>query len=69
MKLKMLFTSTFLSLGLIGSAFSEPAIIYDLGGKFDKSFNVISSEFCFVKNVSYIRKRCIIYAIYKYLHN
>jgi len=39
MKLKMLFTSTFLSLGLIGSAFAEPAIIYDLGGKFDKSFN------------------------------
>ena len=35
----MLFTSTFLSLGLIGSAFAEPAIIYDLGGKFDKSFN------------------------------
>ena len=35
----MLFTSTFFSLGLIGSAFAEPAIIYDLGGKFDKSFN------------------------------
>ena len=39
MKLKMLLTSTFFSLGLIGSAFAEPAIIYDLGGKFDKSFN------------------------------
>ena len=39
MKLKMLFTSTLFSLGLIGSAFAEPAIIYDLGGKFDKSFN------------------------------
>ena len=39
MKLKMLFTSTFLSLGLIGSASADPAIIYDLGGKFDKSFN------------------------------
>ena len=24
---------------LVGSAFAEPAIIYDLGGKFDKSFN------------------------------
>ena len=35
----MLFTSTFFSLGLTGSAFAEPAIIYDLGGKFDKSFN------------------------------
>jgi basic membrane protein A len=35
----MLLTSTFFSLGLIGSAFAEPAIIYDLGGKFDKSFN------------------------------
>lgn len=22
-----------------GSAFAEPAVIYDLGGKFDKSFN------------------------------
>ncbi len=39
MKLKMLLTSTLFSLGLIGSAFAEPAIIYDLGGKFDKSFN------------------------------
>ncbi len=39
MKLKMLLTSTFLSLGLIGAVFAEPAIIYDLGGKFDKSFN------------------------------
>jgi basic membrane protein A len=39
MKLKMLLTSTFFSLGLIGTAFAEPAIIYDLGGKFDKSFN------------------------------
>ena len=39
MKLKMLFTSTLFSLGLIGTAFGEPAIIYDLGGKFDKSFN------------------------------
>ena len=39
MKLKMLFTSAFISMGLIGSALAEPAIIYDLGGKFDKSFN------------------------------
>ena len=39
MKLKMLLISTLFSLGLIGSAFAEPAIIYDLGGKFDKSFN------------------------------
>ena len=39
MKLKLLVTSTLFSLGLIGSAFAEPAIIYDLGGKFDKSFN------------------------------
>ena len=39
MKLKMLFVSAFVSLGLVGSAFAEPAIIYDLGGKFDKSFN------------------------------
>ncbi len=39
MKLKMLVTGAFISLGLIGSAFAEPAIIYDLGGKFDKSFN------------------------------
>ena len=39
MKLKMLLTSTLFTLGLIGSAFAEPAIIYDLGGKFDKSFN------------------------------
>ena len=39
MKLKMLFTSTLFSLGLIGAAHAEPAIIYDLGGKFDKSFN------------------------------
>lgn len=39
MKLKMLFASTLFSLGLVGSAFAEPAIIYDLGGKFDKSFN------------------------------
>ena len=39
MRLNMLLTSAFLSLGLIGSALAEPAIIYDLGGKFDKSFN------------------------------
>ena len=39
MKLKMFLTSAFISLGFIGSAFAEPAIIYDLGGKFDKSFN------------------------------
>ena len=39
MKLKMLFVSAFVSLGLVGPTFAEPAIIYDLGGKFDKSFN------------------------------
>jgi basic membrane protein A len=39
MKLKMLFTSALLSLGLIGAALAEPALIYDMGGKFDKSFN------------------------------
>ncbi len=39
MKLKMLIASALMSIGLIGSAWAEPAIIYDLGGKFDKSFN------------------------------
>jgi basic membrane protein A len=39
MKLKMLFTSALLSLGLTGAAVAEPALIYDMGGKFDKSFN------------------------------
>ena len=39
MKLKMLIASALMSVGLIGSAWAEPAIIYDLGGKFDKSFN------------------------------
>ena len=39
MKLKMLFISALISIGYLGSAFAEPALIYDLGGKFDKSFN------------------------------
>ena len=39
MKLKMLIASALMSIGLIGSAWADPAIIYDLGGKFDKSFN------------------------------
>ena len=39
MNFKKLFLSTAALLGLSGAAFSEPAIIYDLGGKFDKSFN------------------------------
>ena len=39
MKLKMLIASALMSIGLISSAWAEPAIIYDLGGKFDKSFN------------------------------
>ena len=32
--------AAFLGLGLLASvAFAEPAIVYDMGGKFDKSFN------------------------------
>jgi basic membrane protein A len=39
MKLKKLFTSAIALITVTGMAFAEPAIIYDLGGKFDKSFN------------------------------
>jgi len=39
MKLKKLFTSAIALITVSGMAFAEPAIIYDLGGKFDKSFN------------------------------
>ncbi|MEE2774934.1 MAG: BMP family ABC transporter substrate-binding protein [Pseudomonadota bacterium] len=39
MKLKKLFTSAIALMAMSGMAFAEPAIIYDLGGKFDKSFN------------------------------
>ena len=45
MKLKMLIASALMSIGLIGSAWAEPAIIYDLGGKFDKSFNYIFNSY------------------------
>ena len=38
-KLGALATGVALSAVLAGSAFADPAIIYDLGGKFDKSFN------------------------------
>jgi basic membrane protein A len=39
MKLKTLISSITASFMLGGTAFADPAIIYDLGGKFDKSFN------------------------------
>ena len=40
MKLKHLFSGTVAAIALTaGAALAEPAIIYDLGGKFDKSFN------------------------------
>jgi basic membrane protein A len=39
MKLKKIFISTIASMLFGGVAFADPAIIYDLGGKFDKSFN------------------------------
>jgi basic membrane protein A len=39
MNFKKLFLSSAALLGFSGIAFSEPAIIYDLGGKFDKSYN------------------------------
>jgi basic membrane protein A len=38
---KSLFTSTVIAstLGLAGASLADPAVIFDLGGKFDKSFN------------------------------
>jgi basic membrane protein A len=39
MKLKKIFISTIALMLFGGVAFADPAIIYDLGGKFDKSFN------------------------------
>jgi len=37
--MKSLWIAAALSLGAIGAAQAEPAVVYDAGGKFDKSFN------------------------------
>ena len=38
-RLRLALSATVLALGLSGLAHAQPAVIYDMGGKFDKSFN------------------------------
>ena len=45
MKLKMLFASTLFSLGVIGTAFGEPAIIYDLKCSGSQAYIALAKEF------------------------